>query len=144
MAVMWVVVPCSLAEVYLRDPLLMEAASTSETLPHFYQTTRRNNPEYSHLHARSREDLKSNLTFGCICVCTYVCMLQVALRCWGGRPSVSSWLACWWSLQATELLNLLLCVNCDSLLQGKRWENKVRRTKAISALLEMFWDSHDS
>jgi hypothetical protein len=30
--------------------LMMEAASTSEMSVNFYQTTRRNNPEYSHLH----------------------------------------------------------------------------------------------
>jgi hypothetical protein len=30
--------------------LMMEAASTSETSVNFYQTTRRNNPEDSHLH----------------------------------------------------------------------------------------------
>jgi hypothetical protein len=30
--------------------LMMEAASTSETSINFYQTTRRNNPEDSHLH----------------------------------------------------------------------------------------------
>jgi hypothetical protein len=57
MAVFWVVVPCRLVEVY--DILvmhaasiiraMMEAASTSETLLNFYQTTRRNNPEDSHL-----------------------------------------------------------------------------------------------
>jgi hypothetical protein len=38
----------------------MEAASTSETLVNFYQTTRRYNPEDSHLHARHRENLKSH------------------------------------------------------------------------------------
>jgi hypothetical protein len=42
--------------------LMTEAASTSETLVNFYQTTRRNNPEDSHLHTRRRENLKSNLT----------------------------------------------------------------------------------
>jgi hypothetical protein len=31
--------------------LMMEAASTSETSVNFYQTTRRNNPEDSHLHS---------------------------------------------------------------------------------------------
>jgi hypothetical protein len=36
----------------------MEAASTSETLVNFYQTTRRNNPEDSHLNTRRRENLK--------------------------------------------------------------------------------------
>jgi hypothetical protein len=40
--------------------LMMEAASTSETSVNFYQTTRRNNPEDSHLHNRHRENLKSH------------------------------------------------------------------------------------
>jgi hypothetical protein len=40
--------------------LMMEAASTSETSVNFYQTTRRNNPEDSHLHTRRRENLKSH------------------------------------------------------------------------------------
>jgi hypothetical protein len=39
----------------------MEAASTSETLVNFYQTTRRNVPEDSHLHIRRHENLKSHL-----------------------------------------------------------------------------------
>jgi hypothetical protein len=38
--------------------LMMEAASTSETSVNFCQTTRRNNPEDSHLHTRRRENLK--------------------------------------------------------------------------------------
>jgi hypothetical protein len=40
--------------------LMMEAASTSETLVNFYRTTRRYNPEDSHLHTRRRENLKSS------------------------------------------------------------------------------------
>jgi hypothetical protein len=40
---------------------LMKAASTSETLVNFYQTTRRYNPEDSHLHTHRRENLKSYL-----------------------------------------------------------------------------------
>jgi hypothetical protein len=40
---------------------MLEAASTPETSVNFYQTTRRNNPEDSHLHARRRENLKSYL-----------------------------------------------------------------------------------
>jgi hypothetical protein len=40
--------------------LLMEAARTSETSVNFYHTTRRNNPEDSHLHTRRRENLKSH------------------------------------------------------------------------------------
>jgi hypothetical protein len=38
---------------------MMEAASTSETSVNFYQTTRRNNSEDSHLHTRRRENQKS-------------------------------------------------------------------------------------
>jgi hypothetical protein len=39
---------------------MMEAASTSATSVNFYQTTRRNNPEDSHLHTRRSENLKSH------------------------------------------------------------------------------------
>jgi hypothetical protein len=49
MAAFWVVAPCSLVEVYQLIALTMEAARTSETLVNFYQTTRRYNPEDSHL-----------------------------------------------------------------------------------------------
>jgi hypothetical protein len=41
--------------------LMMEAARTSETLVNFYQTTRRYNPEDSHLRSHRRENLKSYL-----------------------------------------------------------------------------------
>jgi hypothetical protein len=41
--------------------LMMEAARTSETLVNFYQTTRRYNPEDSHLRTHRRENLKSYL-----------------------------------------------------------------------------------
>jgi hypothetical protein len=40
---------------------MMEAARTSETLVNFYQTTRRYNPEDSHLRTHGRENLKSYL-----------------------------------------------------------------------------------
>jgi hypothetical protein len=61
MAVFWVVAPCNVVEVYQRFrglcclhhhpliALMVEAASTSETLVNFYQTTRNYNPEDSHL-----------------------------------------------------------------------------------------------
>jgi hypothetical protein len=39
--------------------LTMEAARTSETVVNFYQTTRRYNPEDSHLRTHRRESLKS-------------------------------------------------------------------------------------
>jgi hypothetical protein len=41
---------------------MMEAASTFETPINFYQTTRRYNPEDSHLHTRRRENLRYYLT----------------------------------------------------------------------------------
>jgi hypothetical protein len=57
MTIFWNIMPCSLIEIYRRFKdaclliaLMMEAASTSETLVNFYQTTRRNIPEDSHLH----------------------------------------------------------------------------------------------
>jgi hypothetical protein len=40
--------------------LMMEAASASETSVNFYRTVWRNNPENSHLHTSSRENLKSH------------------------------------------------------------------------------------
>jgi hypothetical protein len=39
--------------------MFMEAARTSETLVNFYQTTRRYNPEDSHLRTHRLENLKS-------------------------------------------------------------------------------------
>jgi hypothetical protein len=58
--VVWVVEPCTLIEIYQRYrrscaarclliALMMEAVGTSETSVNFYQITRRNNPEDSHL-----------------------------------------------------------------------------------------------
>jgi hypothetical protein len=41
--------------------LMMEAARTSETSVNFYQTSRRYNPEDSHLRTHRRENLKSCL-----------------------------------------------------------------------------------
>jgi hypothetical protein len=41
----------------------MVAARISETMAKFYQTTRRYNPEDSHLRAHRREDLKTYLIF---------------------------------------------------------------------------------
>jgi hypothetical protein len=38
MAVLWVVAPCSLVEVYRRFALMVGTASTSETSVNFYQT----------------------------------------------------------------------------------------------------------
>jgi hypothetical protein len=63
MAVFSVVAPCSLVEIYRRCrvliALMMEVTSTSETSVNFYQTTRRNKAEDSHLHTRRCENLKS-------------------------------------------------------------------------------------
>jgi hypothetical protein len=76
MRVFSVVVPCSLVGIYRcfrgacclhlqRDESpMMEAVSSSETSVNSYQTTRRNNPEDSHLQTRRRENLKSRLDGG--------------------------------------------------------------------------------
>jgi hypothetical protein len=46
--------------------LMMEAASISETSVDLYQTAQRNIPEDSHLYARSRENLTSQLQLFCL------------------------------------------------------------------------------
>jgi hypothetical protein len=43
---------------------MIEAASTSETSVNFYHTTRRYNPEDSHLYTRRRENLNSYVSVG--------------------------------------------------------------------------------
>jgi hypothetical protein len=67
MAVFWVVALCNLVEVYRRfighycfshHERDDGAADTHETSVNFYQTTTRNIPEDSHLHACRRENLK--------------------------------------------------------------------------------------
>jgi hypothetical protein len=42
---------------------MMEAARSSKTLVNFYQTTRRYNPEDSHLRIHRRENLKTYLNY---------------------------------------------------------------------------------
>jgi hypothetical protein len=51
---------------------MMEAAKTSETLVNFYQTTRRYNPEDSHLRTHRRENLKSYLVLNELIVARFV------------------------------------------------------------------------
>jgi hypothetical protein len=46
--------------------LMMKAASASETSVNFYQTTRRNNAEDSHLHTLRRENLKPHKVLDCV------------------------------------------------------------------------------
>jgi hypothetical protein len=76
-AVFWVVAPCNLVEVYRRfrgacclhhqgDDSVKKMShrpddgGMSETSVNFYQITRRNNSEGSHLYTRRRENLKSH------------------------------------------------------------------------------------
>jgi hypothetical protein len=49
-----------LAASMMMMTMMMETATTSVTPVNVYQTTRRNNPEDSHLHTRHRENLKSH------------------------------------------------------------------------------------
>jgi hypothetical protein len=51
-----------------RFQVLVASIITSETSANFYQTTRCNNPEDSHLHTRRREKLKSHVP---IPICTF-------------------------------------------------------------------------
>jgi hypothetical protein len=67
MAVFWVIATCSLVEVcrHFKGVCCIhhqvdEATSTSETSVNFYQNTRRDNSEDSHLHIRRHENLKSH------------------------------------------------------------------------------------
>jgi hypothetical protein len=53
MNVFWDVAPCVIM-------VMMAAVSSSKTSVNFYQTTRRNVPEDSHLHTRRRENPKSH------------------------------------------------------------------------------------
>jgi hypothetical protein len=50
MAVLWVVAQCIRHLAVRIIALMMEAVETSETLVNSYQTTRRYNPEDSHVH----------------------------------------------------------------------------------------------
>jgi hypothetical protein len=52
MTVFWDAAPCSLVEI----ALIVDVVSTSETSVNIYRTTRRINPEDSHLHTRRREN----------------------------------------------------------------------------------------
>jgi hypothetical protein len=71
MAVFWVVTPCRLVWVtdFQRSILsssstpLMEAVRTSETSVNSHQSTRRYNPQGSHLHTHRRENSKSYAVF---------------------------------------------------------------------------------
>jgi hypothetical protein len=56
---------------------MMEAASTSETLVNFYQTTRRYNPEDSHLRTHRRENLKSYLVDNLIVLSTILSSTKI-------------------------------------------------------------------
>jgi hypothetical protein len=71
MTVLWDVALCSLVSEVITASiisaikaliaLMMEAVITSEMSVNFYQITRRNIPEDSHLHASRRENPKSHL-----------------------------------------------------------------------------------
>jgi hypothetical protein len=96
----WVVVPCKLEWVYQRfrgmyclhhqvdGALMMEAMQTSQTLVNSYQTTRRYNPEDSHLHSHLRENL---------CTPSLVRAVDIHLYSWrAGFSSPSGNLISWY------------------------------------------------
>jgi hypothetical protein len=57
--------------------LTREAASASATLVNFYQNTRCNNPEYSQLHTRRRENLKSPEVTYVVSAVIYSVVIQI-------------------------------------------------------------------
>jgi hypothetical protein len=64
MAVLWVVAPCSPCCLHHQgDSVMVEAARTSETLVNFYQTTRRYNPDDSHLNTLVVQKTSESKTF---------------------------------------------------------------------------------
>jgi hypothetical protein len=84
MAVFWVVAPW-----WSAIALMMEAASTSETLVHFYKTTRRYNPEDSHLHDVTVANCNATWAF----FNTYVACWWVYLQ----------WFAVEWNMQRLNM-----------------------------------------
>jgi hypothetical protein len=62
--------------------LILEAVSTPETSVNFYQTTRRYNPEDSHLYTHRRENLKSRKTHEeCEQACPGLLISGVSFQC---------------------------------------------------------------
>jgi hypothetical protein len=62
MAVFWDVAPCSQVNIDGRFiAVMMEAVNITEASVNLYETTWRNIPEDSHLHARRRENQKSRI-----------------------------------------------------------------------------------
>jgi hypothetical protein len=59
--------------------LMMEAASISERSVNVHQTTRRNNPEDSHIRTRRRENLKSHILVFFFVRCMSNPLLQVCV-----------------------------------------------------------------
>jgi hypothetical protein len=61
----------------------MEAASTSETSVNFYQTTRRNNPEDSHLLIMTSFSLNNKS------IMWWLCMMQIVTEILGNTMNIS-------------------------------------------------------
>jgi isopropylmalate/homocitrate/citramalate synthase len=57
---------CAAYIIRTKIDLMMEAAQDSETLVNSHQSTRRYNPEDSHLHSHRPEDIKSYLILNCL------------------------------------------------------------------------------
>jgi hypothetical protein len=91
MAAFWFVAPCSLVQFYRRFKgtccliaVMIEAASISETSANFYKTTRRYNPEDSHLQPIRLAMPASNNAQTTVCIFTklslqYITLLTVCL-----------------------------------------------------------------
>jgi hypothetical protein len=96
---------------------MMERASTSETSVNFYQATRRNKSEDSHLHTRCRENLKSELKR---------LFYRGQLQCWG-QSSLFIDLTSWPEKKEDEGENKLWLVYSIKIKYHRLEEGKYKR-----------------
>jgi hypothetical protein len=87
MAVFWVVAPCRLVIA-----LMMEAVQTSETSVNSCQSTRRHNPEDSHLHSHSPQwKPQKSYVFMLVLWVVRACGLSRGCHRFGGTNYIQPW-----------------------------------------------------
>jgi hypothetical protein len=113
---------------------MKEAASTSEMSVNFYQTTRRNNPEDSHLYIRRRENLKSYLISQILDTIftqnkvakyayNYFDFKVINTICIPQKICIFRWAQLWANLHLEEGINILL--PCLKLFLPKHFTEKI-------------------
>jgi hypothetical protein len=130
MSVFWVVAPCTLINtdrrfraaycsiIVVTLPLVMEAVCTSETSVSFNETPRRYIPEYSQLHTRRRENVKSRCIQSVQLICSacsqsnFIIRKTVETRKYPSRID-------WNSNRDWKGEQNLFCAHTDTRLQGQ-------------------------